>query len=120
MAKEKHGPYRFLSNLVISLMNMDDMFTYDFLTAELNISKPTLSKMKKGEDMCVYQYVRLISFMLEQIHLDVFLDLLLKLMKKVFATGCSLVIGTVPRRSVGDCQLEDRGVLMKWDRGDNY
>lgn len=38
--------------------------------------------------------------MLEQIHLDVFLNLLLKLMKKVFATGCSLVIGTVPHRSV--------------------
>lgn len=57
MAKEKQEPYEFLSNLVLALMDMDRIFSNSFFTSELDISPKTLSEIRRGEDMCIYQYV---------------------------------------------------------------
>ena len=57
MAKEKQKPYEFLSNLVLALMGTDRIFSNSFFSSEFAISPNTLSEIRRGEDMCIYQYV---------------------------------------------------------------
>ena len=78
MAKEKQKPYEFLSNLVLALMDMDRIFSNSFFSSEFAISPNTLSEIRRGEDMCIYQYVRVIRCMTEYLHLIIQLDMLLK------------------------------------------
>ena len=78
MAKEKQEPYEFLSNLVLVLMDMDRIFSNSFFTSELDISPKTLSEIRRGEDMYIYQYVRVIRCMMKYLHLIVRMDMLLK------------------------------------------
>ena len=88
MAKEKQEPYEFLSNLVLALMDMDRIFSNSFFTSELDISPKTLSEIRRGEDMCIYQYVRVIRCMTEYLHLIIRMDMLLKELRTVLASNC--------------------------------
>lgn len=63
MAKEKQKPYEFLSNLVLALMDTDSAFINAFFMDEFAISSKTLGGIRRGEDMCIYQYVRVIRCM---------------------------------------------------------
>ena len=115
MAKEKQEPYEFLSNLVLALMDMDRIFSNSFFTSELDISPKTLSEIRRGEDMCIYQYVRVIRCMTEYLHLIIRMDMLLKELRTVLASKCDLVVATVPHRFHGTCQPKEWVVVMQWD-----
>ena len=78
MAKEKQEPDEFLSNLVLALMDMDRIFSNSFFISEFAISPKTLGEIRRGEDMCIYQYVRVIRCMMKYLHLIVRMDMLLK------------------------------------------
>ena len=115
MAKEKQEPYEFLSNLVLALMDMDRIFSNSFFTSELDISPKTLGEIRRGEDMCIYQYVRVIRCMTEYLHLIIRMDMLLKELRTVLASNCDLVVATVPHRFHGTCQPKEWVVVIQWD-----
>jgi len=115
MTKEKRKSYEFLSNLVLSLMNTDSIFINDFFMDEFPISSKTLGEMRRGEDMCIYQYLRVIQCMTDYLHLIIQMDVLLKELRVVLSSNCDLVIATVPHRSSGTCQPKEWLVLMQWD-----
>ena len=96
MAKEKQKPYEFLSNLVLALMGTDRIFSNSFFSSEFAISPSTLSEIRRGEDMCIYQYVRVIRCMMKYLHLIVRMDMLLKELRAVLASNCDLVVATIP------------------------
>lgn len=114
MAIEKHCSYEFLGNLVVSLMDTDALFTYHFLKLELSISEKTLSAMKKGNDMCVYQYVRVICCMTEILDLKIQLDVLQKKVREALASHCDLVIATVPPKAGENYQPKDWATFIHW------
>ena len=103
MAKEKQEPYEFLSNLVLALMDMDRIFSNSFFISEFAISPKTLGEIRRGEDMCIYQYVRVIRCMTKYLHLIIQLDMLLKELRIVLSSHCDLVVATVPHRSCVTC-----------------
>lgn len=113
METEKHGSYKFLGNLVVSLMNTDTLFTYSFFRTELAISDKTLSGMKKGNDMCVYQYVRVIGCMTETLHLEILMDILQKELREVLTSHCDLVIATVPYKAGVNCQPQEWKTVIR-------
>lgn len=115
MTKENHGPYEFLGSMVVNLMNIDKSISYSFLEDELHISRRDVSAMRQGKDLHVYQYVRVISCIMDEIHLEILLNALLKELKNVFATHCDLVIGTIPHRLYGNGQPAEWVVVMRWD-----
>lgn len=115
MAKEKQKPYEFLSNLVLALMDMDRIFSNSFFISEFAISPKTLGEIRRGEDMCIYQYVRVIRCMTEYLHLIIQLDMLLKELRIVLSSHCDLVVATVPHRSCGTCQPTEWVAVMHWD-----
>lgn len=115
MAKEQHESYEFLSNIMVSLMNVDTLFHYSFLQNELHMSKRDVSAIKKGHDMCIYQYVRVVNYITDQIHLDILMDVLLKQLKIMLATHGDLVIGIVPHRNGRNNQPKEWVVVMRWD-----
>ena len=115
MAKEKQKPYEFLSNLVLALMDTDSAFINAFFMDEFAISSKTLGGIRRGEDMCIYQYVRVIRCMTKYLHLIIQLDMLLKELRIVLSSHCDLVVATVPHRSCGTCQPTEWVVVMKWD-----
>lgn len=115
MVKEKQETYEFLSNLVVSLMDMDKLFTYDFFEEELHVSPKKLSEMKQGENEYIYQYVRLIRCILKYINLRVLMDEILKQIKVALASRCDLVIATVPHCPHGAGRPEKWEVIMQWD-----
>lgn len=117
MAKERHENYEFLGNVIVSLMNTDKLFTYDFLKKELNISPKTVSALRKGEDKNVYDYIRVIGYITELIRLKIMMDVLLKQLKRVLFGNCDLVIGTVPHHSRGNGEPDEWVVVMRWERG---
>ena len=90
MAKEKQEPYEFLSNLVLALMDMDRIFSNSFFISEFAISPKTLGEIRRGEDMCIYQYVRVIRCMTKYLHLIIQLDMLLKELRIVLSSHCDL------------------------------
>lgn len=116
MAKERHENYEFLGNVVVSLMDTDKLFTYDFLGKELRISRGIISALRKGEDKSVYEYIRVIGFMTELIHLKIMMDVLLKQLRLVLFANRDLVIGTVPHHSYGNGKPEEWVVVMRWER----
>ncbi|KAA3219454.1 hypothetical protein F1985_13205 [Akkermansia sp. BIOML-A41] len=75
MTKENHGPYEFLGSMVVNLMNIDKSISYSFLEDELHISRRDVSAMRQGKDLHVYQYVRVISCIMDEIHLEILLNL---------------------------------------------
>ena len=88
MTKENnHGPYEFLGNMVVSLMNVDPSVSISFLETEIHVSRRDVCAMRQGKDLHLYQYVRVMN----------------------------LVIGTVPHRPYGNSQPADWRVVMKWD-----
>lgn len=117
MAKEKQGAYEFLSNVVLALMNADRVFSNEFFKDEFSISSRTLSAMRRGEDMCIYQYVRLIRCMMGYIHLVIRMDVLLKVVRSALSSNCDLVVGTVPHRchGTGVGTPKEWVVVMQWD-----
>ena len=115
MAKEKQKPYEFLSNLVLALMGTDRIFSNSFFSSEFAISPNTLSEIRRGEDMCIYQYVRVIRCMMKYLHLIIQLDMLLKELRIVLSSHCDLVVATVPHRSCGTCQPTEWVAVMHWD-----
>ena len=115
MAKEKQEPYEFLSNLVLALMSTDRLFSNSFFISELAISPKTLGEIRRGEDMCIYQYVRVIRCMTKFIQLIIQMDMLLKDFRIVMFSHCDLVVATVPHRSCGTCQPTEWVVVMQWD-----
>ena len=102
MAKEKQKPYEFLSNLVLALMGTDRIFSNSFFSSEFAISPNTLSEIRRGEDMCIYQYVRVIRCMLKEL-------------RTVLASNCDLVVATIPHRFHGTYQPKEWVVVMHWD-----
>ena len=119
MAKEKQKPYEFLSNLVLALMGTDRIFSNSFFSSEFAISPNTLSEIRRGEDMCIYQYVRVIRCMMKYLHLIVRMDMLLKELRTVLASNCDLVVATIPHRFHGTYQPKEWVVVMHWD-GSNH
>ena len=115
MAKEKQEPYEFLSNLVLALMDTDSAFINAFFMDEFAISSKTLGGIRRGEDMCIYQYVRVIRCMTKYLHLMIQLDMLLKELRIVLSSNCDLVVATVPHRSCGTCQPTEWVAVMHWD-----
>ncbi|MEY8705768.1 hypothetical protein AALK94_00165 [Bacteroides faecichinchillae] len=115
MTKEKQRTYEFLGNIMVSLMDTDILITYPFLKTELHISSRDLSAMKKGSNMCIYQYVRVVSCITEQIHLGILMDVLLKQLKIMLATHSDLVIGMIPHCKHGSGQPEEWVIVMQWD-----
>ena len=115
MAKEKQKPYEFLSNLVLALMDTDSAFINAFFMDEFAISSKTLGGIRRGEDMCIYQYVRVIRCMTKYLHLMIQLDMLLKELRIVLSSHCDLVVATVPHRSCGTCQPKEWVIVMEWD-----
>lgn len=111
----KHDSFKFLGNMVVSLMNADTLFTYSFFRSELSISDKTLSGMKKGNDMCVYQYVRVICCMTETLHLQILMDVLQKELREVLTSHCDLVIATVPYKAGENAQPREWKVVIRWD-----
>ena len=115
MAKEKQKPYEFLSNLVLALMGTDRIFSNSFFSSEFAISPNTLSEIRRGEDMCIYQYVRVIRCMMKYLHLIVRMDMLLKELRTVLASNCDLVVATIPHRFLGTFEPKEWVVVMHWD-----
>ena len=115
MAKEKQEPYEFLSNLVLALMDMDRIFSNSFFISEFAISPNTFGEIRRGEDMCIYQYVRVIQCMMKYLHLLVRMDMLLKELRTVLASNCDLVVATIPHRFHGTYQPKEWVVVMHWD-----
>lgn len=116
MAKEKQEPYEFLSNLVLALMNTDEAFSNTFFMSEFPISPKTLREIRRGEDMCIYQYVRVVRCMTEYLHLIIQMDMLLKELRIALSSNCDLVVATVPHRSYGrTCQPKEWVVVVQWD-----
>ena len=115
MAKEKQKPYEFLSNLVLALMGTDRIFSNSFFSSEFAISPNTLSEIRRGEDMCIYQYVRVIRCMMKYLHLIVRMDMLLKELRTVLASNCDLVVATIQYRFHGTYQPKEWVVVMHWD-----
>ena len=115
MAKEKQKPYEFLSNLVLALMDTDSAFINAFFMDEFAISSKTLGGIRRGEDMCIYQYVRVIRCMTKYLHLMIQLDMLLKELRIVLSSNCGLVVATVPHCSHGTCQPKEWVIVMEWD-----
>ena len=115
MAKEKQKPYEFLSNLVLALMGTDRIFSNSFFSSEFAISPNTLSEIRRGEDMYIYQYVRVIRCMMKYLHLIVRMDMLLKELRTVLASYCDLVVATIPHRFHGTYQPKEWVVVMHWD-----
>lgn len=105
MTKENnHGPYEFLGNMVVSLMNVDPSVSISFLETEIHVSRRDVCAMRQGKDLHLYQ-----------IHLEILLNVLLKELKTVLTAHCDLVIGTVPHRPYGNSQPAEWMVVMKWD-----
>ena len=78
-------------------------------------SPSTLSEIRRGEDMCIYQYVRVIRCMMKYLHLIVRMDMLLKELRAVLASNCDLVVATIPHRFHGTYQPKEWVVVMHWD-----
>ena len=116
MTKENnHGPYEFLGNMVVSLMNVDPSVSISFLETEIHVSRRDVCAMRQGKDLHLYQYVRVMNCIMDEIHLEILLNVLLKELKTVLTAHCDLVMGTVPHRPYGNSQPAEWMVVMKWD-----
>lgn len=115
MVKEKKETYEFLAKLVVTLINEDDLFTYDFLTGELHLSPKMLSQMKRGEDEYIYRYVRLLRCLLENLNLKFLPEELWKELKLALTSRCDLAVAVVPHHSCGTVQPKNWTMVVEWD-----
>lgn len=115
MSKTKRGPYELLGKIVVSLMNVDNSICYKFLEHELGISSRELSALRKGEDMCVYYYVLVIGFVMDEINLEISMSVLQKCLMDVLIYHDDLVVATVPHKAHGAVQPLEHEVLLKWN-----
>ncbi|MBD3588293.1 hypothetical protein [Bacteroides sp. GM023] len=115
MVKEKRETYEFLGNLVVSLMNMDGLFTYGFFEKELCVSPKKLSEMRQGEDEYIYQYVRLLRCILEYINLVIWMDKIQEQLRVVLDSHYDLVIAAVPHGFRGAIQPGQWETVLQWD-----
>lgn len=107
--------YEFISDLMIILFKSDHLITYDYLAAELHISRTMLSAVKRGKVMKLNQYLRVIVFIMGTIHLTVMLPVLLVQVKKAITTHSDLMIATVPHQTKCKCVPQDWMQLTRWD-----
>lgn len=107
----------FISQLMVTLLNVDKVTTYDFLSSELDVSKTTISEVKKGEDVCIRHYIRVVEYVLNLIRLTVFTKVLLGQLKRALKERRDIVIGTVPhgKNGVKTTTPDDWEVVAKWD-----
>lgn len=115
VVKGKHDSYEFLNNIMVSLMSMDASLSYHYLEMELHMSGRDVSAAMNGRNMCIYQYVRVINCVMEEIHLVILLKVLQKELKIALATHSDLVVGIVPHGNNKKCQPEEWMVVMCWD-----
>lgn len=114
VAKRKRFSYEFLNNMMVTLMKLDASFNYHYLEGELHMSARDISAVKRGSNVVVYQYVRVIERIMDEIHLIVLMKVLQKVLKVALATHGDLVIGVVPHDKK-DSQPEEWKVVMRWD-----
>ena len=106
--------YDLMSSIVVTLMNADELNTYDFLAAELGISKSTISAMKQGQDLRLYYNVLAIQYMMKQIWLTSSVVELEKQIRKALVENRDLVVGTIPHQTYGANAPEDWKVVLEW------
>ena len=115
VVKGKHDSYELLNNMMVSLMNVDASLNYPYLEMELHMSARDISAVKNGHNVCIYQYVRVINCIMNEIHLVILMEVLQKELKIALTTHSDLVIGVVPHKNNGNCQPEEWMVVMCWD-----
>lgn len=107
--------YEFMGGLMVTLFEADRLITYDYLAAELHLSKTTLSAMKRGSCRNLNQYLRVITFIMETTHLTVELSVLLLQIKKAIRIHGDLVIAIVPHQGHRKYMPQDLVRLTRWD-----
>lgn len=106
--------YDSISKLVVAFMNADRLITYNYLASELHIRKATVSAAKKGDDLHISQYIRIIRLMAETVQITLLMPVLVRQMRKALAERRNVVVGTVPANEKGNRQPDDWEVMMKW------
>lgn len=106
--------YEFMSAMVLSLLDTDHLLTYDFIAGELHISRTYISAMKQGKDMSIHHYLLLINYAMEIIDLDIDLDTLLKVLRKVLTEKRDLFIGAAPHCAHGNPIPEEWERVLTW------
>lgn len=108
--------YDFISNMMMALINTDEIFTYNYLTAELQISRNMLCFIRHGRDLYIHQYLRVITYIMELIELTLFMNVLLEQLRKVLSGKYDLVIGTIPHDRMQKSEPESWTVVMTWGK----
>lgn len=106
--------YEFMNSVMVVLLDMDHLNTYDYLATELHVSKSTLSAIKQGKDIRLHYYLLAISYMMEQMCLTISMTELEKQIRKALAENRDLVIGTIPHQAHGNSTPEDWKKVMEW------
>lgn len=114
MKKKNH---EFISKLMVTLLNVDKVTTYDFLSSELDVSKSTISEVKKGGDICIRHYIRVVDYVLNLIRLTVIKKALLRQIKQALKERSDIAVGVIPRAKNGvkNAAPIDWEVVAKWD-----
>ena len=76
VVKGKPDSYEFLNNMMVSLMNVDASLSYPYLEMILHMSARDVSAVKNGHNVCIYQYVRVIHCIMDEIHLVILMKVL--------------------------------------------
>lgn len=109
--------YEPISKLMVTLLNLDKLNTYDFLAAELDASKSTISKVKKGRDVCIRHYIHVIGCVMSIIRLTFLSEVMLRQVRRSLVENRDLVVGTLPHGKNG-CKKpvpDDWEVVAKWE-----
>lgn len=106
--------YEFVSSIMVDLFNETSLFTYDFLTKELHISRTGLSEMKQGKDMYIHRYLVVINYMMEMLDLKVNMSQLAKELRVALCDRCDLVIGVVPHDRNKVCIPKEWVTVLEW------
>lgn len=108
--------YCFMSNVMVTLLDIDRLNTYGFLASELSMSKTTVSGVKKGNDMPIHNYVNIINYVSQSIHFVICTAALLRQIRRALKENRNLVVGTIPRHSSpANIEQPDWEVVGKWD-----
>lgn len=108
--------FLFLSKTMLTLLSTDNLFVYGFFEAELNMSPKILSAIKKGEDMCISHYLRVINLVMEIIGLTILLAELYEQIRQVLIEHKDMVIATVPHKKQGICKPDEWVTIIKWNK----
>ena len=109
--------YEFISQLMVTLLNVDKVTTYDFLASELDVSKSTISEVKKGGDINIRHYIRLVDYVLNLIRLTIITKALLRQIKQAMKERSDIAVGVIPRTKNGakNAAPINWEVVAKWD-----